>query len=232
MRPVLDRLWADPPIASEGVTWPGTRSIWGTFLGPRARGFLQLRLHLHRGRGPSFRIRIPIPPPRASLARVFPTDPPRISGAEQYPGEPRLTSIDALTHRFIPASVPTSTRQAPWPQSHRSFPEEQTATVAREALGLVETRGWVGAVEAADAMCKSARVRLTRYEVTTDSLVTVIVRGSLGEVEAAVAAGVRSAERVGELVAHHVIPAPEPQLEDAILTARGGREAPSTETVL
>jgi len=90
-------------------------------------------------------------------------------------------------------------------------------TVAREALGLIETRGFVGGVEAADAMCKAARVRLTRYEVTRDALVTVIVRGSLAEVEAAVAAGARSAAKVGELLRQHVIPAPEPQLEMVLL---------------
>jgi microcompartment protein CcmL/EutN len=91
--------------------------------------------------------------------------------------------------------------------------------VAREAVGLVETRGWVGAVEAADAMCKTARVRFARYEVTRDQLVTVIVRGPLAEVEAAVAAGARAAERVGELWTRHVIPAPEPQLESVMLAS-------------
>ena len=78
---------------------------------------------------------------------------------------------------------------------------------------MVETRGFVAAVEAADAMCKAARVRLTHYEVTRDAIVTIVVRGSLAEVEAAVAAGARSAARVGELLMQHVIPAPEPQLE-------------------
>ena len=92
--------------------------------------------------------------------------------------------------------------------------------MAREALGLVETRGWIGAVEAADAMCKAAAVRLTRYEITRDALVTVIVRDPLGDVEAAVRAGARTAERVGEVLTHHVIPSPESQLEDAILTPR------------
>ena len=89
----------------------------------------------------------------------------------------------------------------------------------REALGLIETRGLVGAVEAADAMCKAANVRLTRYEVTRDALVTVVVRGALGEVEAAVAAGARAAARVSRLVTRHVIPAPESQLEDVCLVA-------------
>ena len=90
--------------------------------------------------------------------------------------------------------------------------------MAREALGLVETRGMIGAVEAADAMCKAARVRLTRYEVTRDALVTVVVRGALAEVEAAVAAGVRSAERFGDVVGRHVIPAPEPQIETPLFS--------------
>jgi ethanolamine utilization protein EutM len=83
-------------------------------------------------------------------------------------------------------------------------------------LGLVETRGFVAAVEAADAMCKTAQVRLTRYEVTRDALVTVVVRGGVAEVDAAVAAGAAAAARVGELLSRHVIPAPEPQLERPI----------------
>jgi ethanolamine utilization protein EutM len=83
-------------------------------------------------------------------------------------------------------------------------------------LGLVETRGMVAAVEAADAMCKTARVRLTRFEVTRDALVTVTVRGALAEVEAAVAAGAAAAAGKGEVLARHVIPAPEVQLEESI----------------
>ena len=86
----------------------------------------------------------------------------------------------------------------------------------REALGLVETRGLVPAIEAADAMCKAAGVRLVRCEVTRDALVTVSVRGRLGEVEAAVAAGAAAAARKGEVLARHVIPAPEGQLEEGI----------------
>jgi len=88
--------------------------------------------------------------------------------------------------------------------------------LGREALGLVETRGFVAAVEAADAMCKAARVRLTRYEVTRDALVTVVVRGAVADVDAAVAAGAAAAGRIGELLARHVIPAPETQLEAGV----------------
>jgi len=78
---------------------------------------------------------------------------------------------------------------------------------------MVETRGLVGAIEAADAMCKTAQVRLVRYERIQGALVTVSVRGDVGSVEAAVEAGARAATRVGQLVARHVIPAPDPQLE-------------------
>ncbi len=81
------------------------------------------------------------------------------------------------------------------------------------ALGLVETRGWLAAVEAADAMAKAARVSITRYEVTRDALVTILVRGELAEVEAAVAAGEAAAAIVGTVFRGHVIPAPDPSLE-------------------
>ena len=88
--------------------------------------------------------------------------------------------------------------------------------MAREALGLVETRGFVSAVEAADAMCKTAQVRLVRYEVTRGALVTVLVRGPVADVEAAVSAGAVAATRVGHVLTSHVIPAPDPQLEQPI----------------
>jgi len=88
--------------------------------------------------------------------------------------------------------------------------------LAKQAIGLVETRGLVGAIEAADAMCKTAQVRLVRYEVTSAALVTVAVRGDVASVEAAVAQGASAAARVGELLAKHVIPAPDDQLEGSL----------------
>jgi len=102
--------------------------------------------------------------------------------------------------------------------------------VAREALGLVETHGLVAAVEAADAMCKAAGVRLTRYETTREALITVTVRGPLGEVEAAVTAGAAAAARKGEVLARHVIPAPEQQLEEPIAGSLAGTAARRTDT--
>ena len=88
------------------------------------------------------------------------------------------------------------------------------------SLGLVETHGFTAAVEAADAMTKSARVTITRYEVTRGALVTILVRGELAEVEAAVAAGSAAAAAIGDLRRGHVIPAPAAELESVILTRR------------
>ena len=92
------------------------------------------------------------------------------------------------------------------------------------SLGLVETRGFTAAVEAADAMTKSARVTITRYEVTRGALVTILVRGELADVEAAVAAGSAAAAAVGDLCCGHVIPSPSPEIEAVLLSQR--RSAP------
>ena len=78
----------------------------------------------------------------------------------------------------------------------------------QEALGMVETKGYVGAVEAADAMVKSANVSLVGSEKIGAGYVTVLVRGDVGAVKAATDAGASAAERVGELVSVHVIPRP------------------------
>lgn len=81
------------------------------------------------------------------------------------------------------------------------------------ALGLIETKGFVGSVEAADAMCKAAKVTLIGKEICGAGLVTVMVRGEVGAVKAAVEAGAAAAKRVGELVSQHVIPRPVGDLE-------------------
>ncbi len=82
-----------------------------------------------------------------------------------------------------------------------------------EALGLVETKGFVGAVEAADAMVKSANVQLMGMEKIGAGLVTVMVRGDVGAVKAAVDAGSVAARAVGELLSTHVIPRPHADTE-------------------
>jgi microcompartment protein CcmL/EutN len=86
-----------------------------------------------------------------------------------------------------------------------------------EAVGLVETRGFVGLTEASDAMVKAARVTITKYERIGSAYVTTVVRGEVGAVNAAVAAGAEAARRVGELVTSHVIPSPHVSLEEILL---------------
>ncbi|MDQ3070923.1 MAG: BMC domain-containing protein [Acidobacteriota bacterium] len=82
-----------------------------------------------------------------------------------------------------------------------------------DALGLIETRGLIGAIEAADAMVKAANVNLTAKEYIGAGYVTVMVRGDVGSVKAATDAGAAAARRVGELVSVHVIARPHSELE-------------------
>lgn len=83
----------------------------------------------------------------------------------------------------------------------------------QEALGMVETKGFVAAVEAADAMVKSANVVLIGSQRVGSGLVTVLVRGDVGAVKAATDAGAAAAQNVGELVSVHVIPRPHADVE-------------------
>ena len=82
----------------------------------------------------------------------------------------------------------------------------------KDAIGLIETRGLVGSIEAADTMLKAANVNLTGMEKIGGGLVTVIVEGDVGAVKAAVDAGASAAKKVGELISVHVIPRPHADL--------------------
>ena len=85
------------------------------------------------------------------------------------------------------------------------------------ALGMIETKGLVGAIEAADAMVKAANVTICGYEKIGFGLVTVMVRGDVGAVKAATDAGAEAARAVGELYSVHVIPKPHVDVENTIL---------------
>lgn len=93
--------------------------------------------------------------------------------------------------------------------------------MSQEALGMVETKGLVGAIEAADAMVKAANVALVGTEKIGSGLVTVMVRGDVGAVKASVDAGAAAAERVGQVVSTHVIPRPHKDVESVILKEKG-----------
>ncbi|MEI6765030.1 MAG: BMC domain-containing protein [Bacteroidota bacterium] len=89
-----------------------------------------------------------------------------------------------------------------------------------EALGMIETRGFTAMVEASDAMVKAAKVELIGYEKIGGGFVTAIVRGDVAAVRAAVDAGVRAAEKVGEIVSTHVIPRPHNNVDSALPLGR------------
>jgi microcompartment protein CcmL/EutN len=89
-----------------------------------------------------------------------------------------------------------------------------------EALGMIETRGFAAMVEASDAMLKAAKVELVSYEKIGGGYVTAIVRGDVAAVRAAVEAGARGAEKVGELVSVHVIPRPHVNVDTVLPLGR------------
>ena len=95
-----------------------------------------------------------------------------------------------------------------------------------DALGMIETKGFIGAVEAADAMVKTANVVLVGKEYIGAGYVTVMVRGDVGAVQAATDAGAAAARRVGELVSVHVIPRPHTEVEKIL--PKGGQDPVTT----
>jgi microcompartment protein CcmL/EutN len=90
---------------------------------------------------------------------------------------------------------------------------KEIKTMVQQALGMVETRGLVAAIEAADAMLKAANVELVGTEKIGSGLVSVMVRGDVGAVKAAVEAGLAAAQKLGEIIATHVIPRPHTDVE-------------------
>jgi ethanolamine utilization protein EutM len=90
-----------------------------------------------------------------------------------------------------------------------------------DALGMIETKGFVAMVEAADAMVKAAKVELVGYEKIGGGYTTAIVRGDVAAVKAATEAGARAAEKVGEVVSIHVIPRPHDNVDLALPLGRG-----------
>lgn len=92
--------------------------------------------------------------------------------------------------------------------------------MGKEALGMVETRGLIGAIEAADAMVKAANVKLMGMEKIGSGLVTVMVRGDVGAVKAATDAGAAAAKRVGDVISVHVIPRPHEDVEGILVNIK------------
>ncbi len=98
-------------------------------------------------------------------------------------------------------------------EATQNKPLKEEKKMAQEALGMIETRGLVAAIEAADAMVKAANVTLIGTEKIGSGLVSVMVRGDVGAVKSAVEAGGASAQKLGEIIATHVIPRPHSDVE-------------------
>ena len=93
-----------------------------------------------------------------------------------------------------------------------------------DALGMIETRGFAAMVEGSDAMVKAARVELAGYEKTGGGYVTAIIRGDVAAVRAALDAGSRAAERVGEVISVHVIPRPHANVDEVLPLGRSEKK--------
>ena len=125
----------------------------------------------------------------------------------------------AETKNTTKKTTQTTTKQAPKAETKpaevtvKEETKKEKVKMALEALGMVETRGLVAAIEAADAMVKAANVQLIGTEKIGSGLVSVMVRGDVGAVKSAVDAGAISAGKLGELVATHVIPRPHEDVE-------------------
>ena len=132
--------------------------------------------------------------------------------------EKKTTTTKTTTKAATKTTAQTTVK--PVETTEITTPKKEVKKMALEALGMVETRGLVAAIEAADAMVKAANVQLVGTEKIGSGLVTVMVRGDVGAVKSAVEAGSTSASRLGELVATHVIPRPHGDVEKILPTLK------------
>ncbi len=148
------------------------------------------------------------------------------------PKESILQEVQALTDALsaeppvppAPGQAKTKSNSSPKRSGPKAASKQKGARnmANTNALGMVETKGLVGAIEAADAMVKAANVQLVGKEQVGGGLVTVMVRGDVGAVNAATDAGAAAAEKVGELISVHVIPRPHAEVDHIL--PHGGQE--------
>lgn len=151
----------------------------------------------------------------SGAAAVAPEKKPKTKGrTKAKPQEEARAPQEKIQQALKALDQEETTKKGPEKRAERG---KQMANT--NALGMVETKGLVGAIEAADAMVKSANVQLVGKEMAGGGLVTVMVRGDVGAVQAATDAGAAAAEKVGELISVHVIPRPHAEV-DGILPHR------------
>lgn len=142
------------------------------------------------------------------------------SYAAEHPPQPAKKQARRSGNTKKPKPAPPET--AGEPEQPKQTTDRRNRSMANtNALGMVETRGLVGAIEAADAMVKAANVQLVGKEQVGGGLVTVMVRGDVGAVKAATDAGAAAAEKVGELISVHVIPRPHAEVDHILPHASG-----------
>jgi hypothetical protein len=145
-----------------------------------------------------------------------------LAALEAFAGNSADTTGEASAESSAEGSAPsTGEPAAAAPPSARNDRSTTMASVQMIALGMIETRGLVGSIEAADAMVKAANVTLIGKEVIGGGYVTVMVRGDVGAVKAATDAGAAAAGRIGELVSVHVIPRPHGDVESILPHTNG-----------
>lgn len=128
-------------------------------------------------------------------------------------GESKAVSTKRTTTAKAPAKTIQRVKQTAAKQANETIQIKEEKRMSQDALGMVETRGLVASIEAADTMLKAANVVLVGTEKIGSGLVTVMVRGDVGAVKSAVESGAEAAGRLGELVATHVIPRPHTDVE-------------------
>ena len=132
-----------------------------------------------------------------------------------------------MAEKKTPAKKSTTTKKTTTPAEVKAAETKEIIKnvkeekkMAQEALGMIETRGLVAAIEAADAMVKAANVELIGTEKIGSGLVSVMVRGDVGAVKSAVEAGGSAAQKLGEIIATHVIPRPHGDVEKILPTLK------------
>ena len=162
--------------------------------------------------------------PHVSVSAALAAPAHRGAGTGSYAAEhpPQPAKKQARRSGSMKKPKPAPPETAGEPEQPKQTTDRRNRSMANtNALGMVETRGLVGAIEAADAMVKAANVQLVGKEQVGGGLVTVMVRGDVGAVKAATDAGAAAAEKVGELISVHVIPRPHAEVDHILPHASG-----------
>ena len=167
--------------------------------------------------------------PHVSVSAALAAPAHRGAGTGSYAAEhppqpaPKPARRSGNTKKSKPAP-PKTAGEPEQPRQPKQTTDRRNRSMANtNALGMVETKGLVGAIEAADAMVKAANVQLVGKEQVGGGLVTVMVRGDVGAVNAATDAGAAAAEKVGELISVHVIPRPHAEVDHILPHGGGGQ---------